>query len=463
MLFKLTRNSILSVLLFFSLSFGQTVQAEEPIDEIRYYIDNYYVNEVSDSVLNGNSPDEILENLDQHSTYFTPEEFKQFFDDLNRSFVGIGVTIEKNEKGILLVSVFKDSPAEEAGLIAGDIITEVDGTSLVGKSTEEAATLIKGKAGTKTNLKIIRQNTNSTFQVTVTRQVISVPTAEYERLSGNIGYIRLYSFNDKSQAEMLDAIEKLGKVNGWIIDFRDNGGGYVTTAQEVGGFFKNVDNAYLLKNRVSLPTVFPTILQSKIFEGPVHLLINGNSASASEMVAAAVKEEKAAVLYGQTTYGKGTMQQFFEISDGSALKLTTSEFFSPKGEKIDGVGVVPDKKTAYGVELLASHYDLLRGNLSKYTKLATLSNVSIDKTFTIQMSQSMKWSQFGKQDVQLYQIGGKEVELDLKSDGTDKVIATPKEKLEPGETYFLVINPKWQGNSGKTMSRGSYVEVYVKE
>lgn len=463
LLTKITRRALLGFLLSISLLFGYTVQAEEPIDELRYYIDNYYIQEVEDSVLNESTPEAIIKHLDQHSTFFTPEEFQEFFENLNRTFVGIGVAVEKHEKGILLVSIYKDSPAEKVGLQAGDIITEVDGTSVVGKPVEEAITLIKGKAGTQTTLKVVRQSINSTLQVTVTREVITFPTVEFERLSGNIGYMRLYSFNEKSKAEMLDAMNKLGNVNGWIVDFRDNGGGYVTTAQEVGGFFKNVNKAYLLKNRVSLPTVYPTIKQSKLFEGPVHLLVNGYSASASEMVAAAVKEEKAAVLYGQTTYGKGTMQQFFELSDGSAVKLTTSEFFSPKGTKIDGVGVKPDKTTVFGAELLTSHYDMLRAYLSKYTKLSSLTNVSVDKKFTIEMSHAMKWSKFGKTDVQLFEVGGNEVELTLGASGTNKVIATPKETLKKGATYFLVINPKWTGSNGKAMWKGSYVEVTVKK
>lgn len=346
---------------FIALFSFQSIVLAEPIDEVRKTIEQNYVDPVPASVLQKESIQEILAELDPYSSYLSPEEYQQFIESINLIFSGIGVDILESEYGFEITTVYEGSPAEVAGIQVGDHIEEIDGQALIGNSLEHVISLIRGETGTKINLSIIRYTEEDFFEETyeLTRAKVSIPTVEYTHLRGNIGYIQLHSFNEESVTQMKEAIQQLYGVEGWIVDLRYNPGGLMNASQEIAGLFPNVDQAVLVEGKEGKRTIYDSIQQDVQFELPVHLLINKWSASASEVVAAAVKEQNGAKLYGQTTYGKGTIQSSFPIEDRGVLKLTTARFYSPNGTKIDNVGVTPDVETPVEQEFQFAFKDLL--------------------------------------------------------------------------------------------------------
>jgi carboxyl-terminal processing protease len=453
-----------SIILLISLLFTSSMSsaAAEPTEEIRQLIRDYYVDEVSEEVLANPTAKEITSYLDPYSVYMSFKEFEHFMNAIERELVGIGVVLEENAKGVKILSVLPNSPAEKAGILAGDIITEADGQNLAGESVQLAVSFISGEENTSVKLTIFREKTGETLEKTIARELIVLPNVEYEMLAGNIGYVRLYSFSQDAAEEILPAIQALKGAKGWIFDLRDNGGGFITSAQDVSGLFPNVTKAFQLRDNTQVPEVYDATVQPSKFTSPTHLLINGYSASASEMVSASVKEQKGATLYGQTTYGKGSMQSLFPLSDNSVLKLTTAKFFSPKGTAINEIGVSPNVKTAEGEELFISHRDHLVAQLPKYRKLPTLQNVPVTKTFTVKMTAKMNWTGLKASDVQLIQLGGQEAAVDVKVMDDKTIKVTPKQNLESKGKYMLIIHPKWTSKMSKKVTNGIYLELTVK-
>lgn len=450
------------LLVFLLLSNVTAVSAAEPIDEIRTLIKDYYIEDVPASVLAKPTAQEITKHLDPYSAYMTAEEFADFSNGIEQQLVGVGIVLEEDIKGIKVLSVIQGGPADRAGIQAGDIIVSANGISLAGKSVQNAISLISGKENTTVTLNYISAETNSLVTKTLTRELIKLPNVEYKMLGGEIGYVRLNSFAQDSTKEVINAIEKLSGAKGWIFDLRNNGGGYVSTAQEIAGLFPNVKNAFQLRYKTESPEIYAVIPQKVKFTEPTHILINEYSASASEMVSVSVKEQKGAALYGQTSYGKGSMQSLFELSDHSMLKLTTARFFSPGGIPVHEVGVTPTVETAEGQELTASHRDQLIEKYKGYQKLPTLRNVPVTKTFTVEMNMKMNWTALKSEDVQLIQLGGAEVPVDVKVADDYKMTITPKAKLQSKGEYMLLIHPKWTSQNAKQMQKGIYLEVTVK-
>jgi carboxyl-terminal processing protease len=450
------------LLVFLLLSNVTAVSAAEPIDEIRTLIKDYYIEDVPASVLAKPTAQEITKHLDPYSAYMTAEEFADFSNGIEQQLVGVGIVLEEDVKGIKVLSVIQGGPADRAGIQAGDIIVSANGISLAGKSVQNAISLISGKENTTVTLNYISAETNSLVIKTLTRELIKLPNVEYKMLGGEIGYVRLNSFAQDSTKEVINAIEKLSGAKGWIFDLRNNGGGYVSTAQEIAGLFPNVKNAFQLRYKTESPEIYAVIPQKVKFTEPTHILINEYSASASEMVSVSVKEQKGAALYGQTSYGKGSMQSLFELSDHSMLKLTTARFFSPGGIPVHEVGVTPTVETAEGQELTASHRDQLIAKYKGYQKLPTLKNVPVTKTFTVEMNMKMNWTALKSEDVQLIQLGGAEVPVDVKVADDYKMTITPKAKLQSKGEYMLLIHPKWTSQNAKQMQKGIYLEVTVK-
>lgn len=452
--------SVLLVLLFVTQT-TTYVSAAEPINEARDIIRKYYVEDVPDWVLNKPTIKEITKYLDPYSVYMTAEEFKEFTNAIENQFVGIGVMIEEDPRGVKILTVYPGSPAERAGIQTGDVITNINGQALAGESVQTVISSLSGEEKTPVTLTYLRPDTGQSFTQTLVREVIQLQNVEYEMLGGNIGYVRLNSFALDSAKDIAAAIRKLKGAKGWIFDLRDNGGGYVSAAQEVEGFFPNVTKAFQLRDKSNKSYVFNAIPQPVKFTAPVHILINGYSASASEMVAASVKEQKGAVLYGQNSFGKGSMQSFFQLSDKSVLKLTTAKFFSPKGVQIHHVGVAPNVKTAEGEELLVSHHDQLIRLIRGYKKLPALQNVPVTKTFTIKMNMKMNWTGITASDVQLIQLGGKEVPVDVQALDEKTIKITPKQNLQSKGKYLLIVHPKWKAQNTRQMKQGIYLDVTV--
>lgn len=450
------------LLVFLLLSNVTAVSAAEPIDEIRALIKDYYIEDVPASVLAKPTAKEITKYLDPYSAYMTAEEFADFSNGIEQQLVGVGIVLEEDVKGIKILSVIQGGPADRAGMQAGDIIVSANGISLAGKSVQNAISLISGKENTTVTLNYISVETNKLVTKTLTRELIKLPNVEYKMLGGDIGYVRLNSFAQESTKEVINAIGKLSGAKGWIFDLRNNGGGYVSAAQEIAGLFPNVKNAFQLRYKTEKPEIYTAISQKVKFTEPTHILINEYSASASEMVSVSVKEQKGATLYGQTSFGKGSMQTLFPLSDNSLLKLTTARFYSPNGIPVHEVGVTPTIETEEGEELTVSHRDHLIAKYKGYQKLPTLKDVPVTKIFTVKMNMKMNWSALKEEDVQLIQLGGSEVSVDVKVADEYKMTITPKAKLQSKGQYMLLIHPKWISQNAKQMQKGIYLEVTVK-
>lgn len=457
-----TNVKVLFLALVSVLFFQVSSASAQPIEDVRELVRDYYVDDIPESVLSKGSISEILDHLDPFSVYMTAKEYDQFIDSIEQRFVGIGVVLGEDVKGIKVTSVIPGGPANLAGIRPGDVITKVDGKSVVGEAVLTAVTLITGEENTTVTLTIDRPGLPSTLTKRLTRQAISLPNVEAEMLGGDIGYIRLNSFSTESAEEVNDAILSLNGAEGWILDLRDNGGGFITAAQEITGFFPTAKNAFQLREKNETPVVYKAESYLNQFKAPTHLLVNDYSASASEMVAAAVKEQKAATLYGQTTYGKGTMQSMFSFPDGSVLKLTTARFYSPRGQAIDKIGVKPDHVTKIGEELEQSHRDHLVAKLKNYKQHPKLDNVPVTKRFTVEMNTAMDWNRIDPSAVQLIELGGGEqpVTIDGKDDKTLTVI--PKQPLLSGKKYMLIVHPLWKGKNQQAMKQGIFLDVMVK-
>jgi carboxyl-terminal processing protease len=334
--------SLLSVFFFFTLLLAPAQAAI--LDDARAIIEATYVDPVDERVLQAESVEKLLEKLnDPHSVFFTPEEYQAFVDSIGDStFSGIGVQIESVAEGILVTGVLSGSSAEAANIKAGDIILSVDGKSLQGLTTEQAVPLIRGPESS--SIKMALKRGNSSFSLSILRQTVVVPSVQTEFLAGNIGYIDIDSFGLETISEFRQGVDelRLKGAESFIIDLRSNSGGYLLTALDIAGYFIGSDPALKTQFRNKADIMYASE-QRRAMNEPTIFLVNEFSASASEILAAAVQDHDKALVIGQTTYGKGSMQRVFRLGSGEGfLKLTTARFFSPDGNSIEGEGVSPD-------------------------------------------------------------------------------------------------------------------------
>lgn len=350
---------VLSILLIFSMlagSAGAAFAADDVLSEVRYLLQKHYVDPVAADVLNASSLDEMFQRLgDPHTRYLSAEEYQSFLDSMeDMSFYGIGVMIDVVAEGAVVIGVIEGSPAEEAGLQSGDVITEVDGQALAGLSLERVVSYIRGSEGSSVDLKIKRDSTILTFSV-VRREIID-QTVTGEKQDGQTGYIAVNSFGLITPAAFADVVQELRaqKVKSWIIDLRNNPGGYLSAALDLAGYFIGPNTAVQIKDRNNPAQTYLAAEQDYTLEQPVIFLINENSASASEILAAAVQDYHKALLVGNQTYGKGTVQNIFNLSDGGVLKMTIARFYSPMGNTIEKTGVLPDTAVSDGETMAAA-------------------------------------------------------------------------------------------------------------
>lgn len=431
-----------------------------PLDEVKNIVGVHYKGELPANLDALDSIDEVVELLDPYSTYFTREEYEAYTNSINNTTTGIGVIIEEHASGIQIVSTFEGGAAEQAGISPGDIILSVDGVSTMGMAIQQASSIIRGKEGTTVQLQIL-PSTNVIQTYNITRKNFTVPVVTKELLAGNVGYIGLSSFSDDGAVLVQQAkneLQKLGATS-FILDLRNNGGGFVHTAEELIGLFPNSPDAFkIITTRESLLT--KSMVQASLFPANTKVLVNRYSASASEMTAAALLDQNSASLYGQTTYGKGSMQSFFNLSDGSILKLTVANFTGPKDTIIHKTGVKPHYETEVGRELIQAHQDALVEVNKNYAKMSALHNVPTTKQFTITFSNNIV--QDTKQKVELVKLGtSQSVPVTIKQKSSKQFVVTPTAPLEQGAAYLLLIHPTFQTNVGVKMKNGAYVEVTV--
>jgi carboxyl-terminal processing protease len=287
---------------------------------------------------------------DPYTEYFNPKDAKAFDDELNGSFTGIGAELGKSKAGgIEIISPIAGFPAEKAGLKAKDAIVEIDGESTSGLTISQAVDKIRGDAGTKVKLKIVRNNSQE-LDFEITRAEITVPSVKYEILEGNIGLLTISRFGPDTAALTKEAAVSFKKagVKGIVVDVRGNPGGLLDAAVDVSGLWLDKSQVVLQEKRDSKVIKSFYGKDEPILKGiKTVVLINEGSASASEITAGALKDNKVATLIGTKSYGKGSVQQLQHLSDGSLLKITSAHWFTPSGAGIDTIGIAPDQKIEF--------------------------------------------------------------------------------------------------------------------
>jgi len=358
---------------------------ENVLNAGRQFIQQYYIEDVPSSKLNAASDmNSLVKSLgDPYSAYFTEEQFNNFTSSINNSFVGIGIQVDAAAEGVKVTSVFDKTPAMNAGIKAGDVITGADGHALKGLSVDEAISYIKGASGSSVHLLITRGTSNLSFDVL--REQVTLPTVNASLINNHIGYIEISTFGENTGTEFKNAFEGLkSSADSYIIDLRNNPGGYMDVAFDVAGYFIGSSDALKVQQKDGQAVVYKGIDHNEIIDKPTIFLINGYSASASEILSAAVKDNKKASFIGQTSYGKGVGQNIFQLPDNSYLKLTTFKFVSPLGNQINKVGITPDIKVK---EDLSSNIDSLNAAKVLLNNQGTNNNpVTIDKLYSIAYS-----------------------------------------------------------------------------
>ncbi len=318
---------------------GDEIVVNQALDLIE---DNYYRKLPPGELANAAIAGAVKKLGDRFSTYFTPAEYKKFEQAQASSVTGIGVTVDRSKRGLVIRSVYKGSPATEAGIEVGDQIVEANGRSLKGLTAEQSSQLVKGPAGTKVRLKVVRDGREKT--IVATRRTISVPVVAslMKNVCGKkIGIVALSSFTPGAHAEVYAALQKLKKkgAKAYIFDLRDNGGGLVDEAQLVASAFLTGGPIVTTRGRNVARRTLDATGNPVIPKAPLVVLTNGGTASASEIVAGALQDRGRATLVGEKTFGKGVFQQVIELPNGGALDITAGQYFTPKGRNLGGKGV----------------------------------------------------------------------------------------------------------------------------
>ena len=307
------------------------------------YVDEVDQAEIMDSAING-----VLQSLDPYSAYMSPELFKEMQTDTRGEFGGLGIEIGMEAGVVKVISPIDDTPASQAGIKAGDYIVKIGKEQVQGKSLMEAVKLMRGPVGTSIDLTIRRKNVKKSLEFKITRKNIEVQSVSSKIISKdkNLGYIRLKSFNENSDTQFLKSIkkfEKNKKIKGYVLDLRNNPGGLLTQAINITDLFLNDGEIVSTKGRkISETRKFFARKGDETKGKPIVVLINNGSASASEIFAGALKDHKRAIILGENSYGKGSVQSIIPLRNGGGIRLTISKYYLPSGKSISEVGVTPD-------------------------------------------------------------------------------------------------------------------------
>lgn len=325
-----------------------TPQVEEKIEAINQLIDEkFYFDASSDEEREEYIYKGIMESLDDpYSVYYTPEEYADLMDSSTGAYEGIGVSIQQNTKTKILtvVRVFQGSAAEEAGMLPKDIIRAVDGRRLNGEEVSEVVTWIKGEPGTTVDVTVYRPSTEEELTLTIERKTIENSTVSYHMKDNQIGYIEVTEFYEKTAEQFEKAVDDLQSqgMQSLIVDLRNNPGGYVDVVVEMCDYILKEGTIVYTKDRDGNIVNSYSATDDHELHVPMVVLVNGDSASASEIFSGCMQDYGIATLVGTTTFGKGIVQHVIPLSDGSAVKLTTQKYFTPDGNDIHGVGIEPD-------------------------------------------------------------------------------------------------------------------------
>ncbi len=318
---------------------------EGKIEYINDLIDKVYIFDYEKSALEESMIEGYVYGLgDPYSTYFDKEEYEKFMESTEGQYVGIGCVVSANQEDglITVVRPFPDGPAEKAGILAGDKIVSVDGTDVFATDLELAVSMMKGEEGTDVVVGIVSGTTGERKDYTITRAEITIDTVEHRMMDNQIGYIEINGFDEVTTEQFKEAYNDLNsqQMKSLVIDLRNNPGGLLNVVSEIADILVPEGVIVSTKDKAGNEEVIKSDA-SKI-EVPLVVLVNENSASASEVLAGAIKDYEVGTLVGETTFGKGIVQRIFDIGDGTAVKLTIAEYFTPSGYALHGKGIEPD-------------------------------------------------------------------------------------------------------------------------
>ena len=349
----ISKKFLISIILI-CLTFTQKVNSIEidiykKIDlfgEVLEKINNEYVDEINQSESMDYAINGLLQSLDPYSAYMPPEIFNEMQTETSGKFGGLGIEVGMESGVVKVISPIDDTPASEAGIKAGDYIVKIDGIQVQGKSLSEAVDLMRGEVGSSIELTVRRRGEKKALTFNIVRQIIQIQSVKSELLEKNIGYIRLTSFNENSGDQIrkkINQLEKNKKVKSYILDLRNNPGGLLSQAIKISDYFLNNGEIVSTKSRKAAENRKWFAKKGDLTNGKTLIvLINYGSASASEIVAGALKDHKRAILLGENSYGKGSVQSIIPLKNNGAIRLTVAKYYLPSGKSISEVGVAPD-------------------------------------------------------------------------------------------------------------------------
>ena len=350
------KKNIIFLLTFFLFIFNSNFSYSENSDELYKKIDLFsevlekikddYVEDINqadvmDAAING-----VLQSLDPYSSYMSPEMFENMETETKGAFGGLGIEVGMEAGVVKVISPIDGTPASKAGIKAGDYIIEIDGIQVQGKTLMEAVALMRGPVGKPIELTIRRKGLRKSIVKKIVREIIQIESVSTKIIENNIGYLRLTSFNENSSDQLkskIDKMKKKNKIKGFILDLRNNPGGLLSQAIKISDFFLNDGEIVSTKGRRKRENRKWFAKKGDRIDGkPLIVLINYGSASASEIVAGALQDHKRAILLGENSYGKGSVQSIIPLKNRGAIRLTISQYYLPSGKSISEIGVTPD-------------------------------------------------------------------------------------------------------------------------
>jgi carboxyl-terminal processing protease len=339
---------IIIFILFLSKAYGANDDIYEKIDlfsEVldkinKEYVDKIDQNKTMDAAING-----VLQSLDPYSSYMSPEIFNDMQTETSGEFGGLGIEVGMEAGVVKVISPIDNTPASKAGVKAGDYIVKIDGNQVQGKSLTEAVETMRGPVGSEIEITVRRRGIKKALIFNITREVIEIQSVKSKIIDKNIGYIRLTQFNENSSSQIKKTITELKKkqIRGYIFDLRNNPGGLLSQAITISDFFLDHGEIVSTKSRRKSENRKWFAKKGDLIDGkPLIIITNYGSASASEIVAGALKDHKRAIILGERSYGKGSVQSIIPLKNKGAIRLTISKYYLPSGKSISEVGVIPD-------------------------------------------------------------------------------------------------------------------------
>lgn len=404
-----------------SLSIGQGVFAEReapaavrglPVDELRTFTDvfgrikNDYVEDVEDSELLENAIRGMLSGLDPHSSYLDHEQFKELQVGTTGEFGGLGIEVGMEDGFVKVIAPIDDTPAQRAGVQAGDLIIRLDDTPVKGLTLNDAVKIMRGKPGTILRITVVREGVEKPLKIEIKRDIIKVRSVKNRMLEDGFGYVRISQFQSKTADSMVSAIEDLkkeagGSLKGMVLDLRNNPGGVLNGAVAVSDAFLKKGLIVYTEGRVNDSRLrFNATPDDVLDSSPLVVLVNQGSASASEIVSGALQDHSRAIIVGTPTFGKGSVQTILPLSNGTAVKLTTARYYTPSGRSIQAEGIKPDiQLDQVRVSAVERTFDPIKeADLSGH-----LSNGNGDKDKSAKQKDADEKESLAQTDYQLYE------------------------------------------------------------